>query len=143
MIEVILLALLLVKHFVFDFYWQPQWMLQSKGHLGAWGGIAHSGAHALATMAILLVFNILSMDVLLFPLEAYAFDAQTIAIVALIEFAVHYWTDFFKMNINTKKGWGPTTHNQFWQLTGLDQLIHQLTYVWIVWFIAADRWALQ
>jgi hypothetical protein len=29
-------------------------------------------------------------------------------------------------------GWGPTTHPEFWVLLGLDQLLHQLTYVGMI-----------
>jgi hypothetical protein len=35
------------------------------------------------------------------------------------------------MNLNKKLGWGPTTHEQFWWLLGLDQLLHALTYITI------------
>jgi hypothetical protein len=39
--------------------------------------------------------------------------------------------DWFKMWYNKKKGWGPTTHNEFWVLTGIDQWVHALTYLGI------------
>lgn len=111
-----LLTLLLVKHFIFDFYYQPPYMWQNKGTFGHMGGIVHSGLHAIATFAILLFFT-----------------APVVALAAMVfEFIVHYWTDYAKMNINRIKGWGATTHNEFWQLTGFDQLVHQLTYVVIL-----------
>jgi len=111
-----LLTLLLVKHFVWDFYYQPAYMWQNKGTFGHWGGIAHSGIHAATTLAILLFFTT----------TPYPYT------IALMEFIVHYLTDWAKMNINRVKGWGATTHNEFWQLTGFDQLVHQLTYVAIL-----------
>lgn len=113
-----LIAALLVKHFVWDFFYQPPYMLQNKGTLGHWGGIAHSGVHAITTLVILLFFLPVS-NLIVF-------------IAPLFEFALHYLTDYAKMNINRIKGWGATTHNEFWQLTGLDQLVHQLTYVAII-----------
>lgn len=112
----LLLTALLIKHFIFDFYYQPPFMWQNKGKFGHWGGIAHSGLHALATFLILLFFTIT-------PIALFA---------CLFEFVIHYLTDWCKMNINRIKGWGATTHEQFWQLTGFDQLIHQLTYIVIV-----------
>lgn len=117
-----LLIALQVKHFIFDFFWQPPFMWQNKDKLGHIGGIVHSGVHALSTFAILCFFT--------FPILALA--------IAILEFVVHYFTDWAKMNINRIKGWTATTHNEFWQLTGLDQLFHQLTYVAILAIIAAQ-----
>lgn len=85
------------------------------------GGIAHSGIHALVTFVILCFFAM--------PTLALA--------IAILEFGAHYLTDWAKMNINRAKGWACNTHNEFWQLTGLDQLFHQLTYVAIIAIIAA------
>ena len=112
-----LLTLLLVKHFIWDFYYQPAYMWQNKGIFGHWGGISHSGIHAFTTYIILCFF----VDSTEFAL-----------LLAVGEFVIHYITDYAKMNINRIKGWGATTHDEFWQLTGFDQLVHQLTYVVII-----------
>lgn len=113
---ILLITFLLVKHFIWDFWYQPPYMWQNKGTFGHWGGIVHSGIHAVTTFAILLFFT-----------------AMPIAVMAMIfEFILHYLTDYAKMNINRVKGWGATTHNEFWQLTGFDQLVHQLTYIAIL-----------
>lgn len=120
-----LTAALLIKHFWLDFGYQPPYMWQNKGTFGHWGGIVHSGGHALASWIILAFATPLALSVL--------------AGLALFEFVVHYATDWAKMNINKKMGWTATTHNEFWILTGLDQLVHQLTYVamliaiWRLW----------
>ncbi len=112
----LLITLLLVKHFIWDFWYQPPFMWQNKGTFGHWGGIVHSGIHTVTTFFILLFFT-----------------TTMIAALALVfEFVVHYVTDYAKMNINRVKGWGATTHNEFWQLTGFDQLVHQLTYIVIL-----------
>lgn len=113
-----LLTALIVKHFVFDFFWQPAFMWQNKGKFGHWGGIVHAWLHAFATMLILFAFVGTGS-----PVVVYA---------SLIEFIIHYFTDYFKMNINKHYGWACNTHNEFWQLTGLDQMIHYLTYVLIL-----------
>lgn len=114
---ILLLTLLTIKHFICDFLYQPPYQWQNKGTYGHAGGIIHSGQHALATLAILLLFIPLPFAILL----------------AVAEFIVHYHTDWLKMNINKAKGWGANTHNEFWVLLGADQLIHSLTYVFIVW----------
>ena len=114
----LIMTLLLVKHFVWDFWYQPPFMWQNKGTFGHIGGIVHSGLHAITTLGILWFF--LPPNNLL------------IIVAPLFEFVVHYLTDWAKMNINRVKGWGATTHNEFWQLTGFDQLVHQLTYIAIL-----------
>lgn len=113
-----LLTALIVKHFVFDFFWQPPFMWKNKGKFGHWGGLVHSGVHAVATLAILFAF--------------IGTGEPIVVYIAAIEFIVHYFTDYFKMNINKNYGWACNTHNEFWQLTGLDQMIHYLTYVLIL-----------
>lgn len=116
---IFLLALFLVKHFVFDFWYQPPYMWQNKGTFGHLGGIVHSGLHAVSTLAILVFFVSI-------PLAA---------LLAAMEFVLHYAIDWAKMNINRVKGWTATTHNEFWQLTGFDQLLHQLTYILITFLV--------
>ena len=117
----LLLTLLTLKHFVADFLYQPPYQWQNKGTYGHPGGIIHSGQHAVATLLILLFFVSPFVAVLL----------------AGVEFLVHYHMDWFKMNYNARKGWTATTHNEFWILLGVDQLVHALTYIGIVY--AANR----
>lgn len=112
----LLLTLLLLKHFVCDFLYQPPYMFMNKGTYGHPGGIIHSTFHAVVTLVILLFFT-----------------TPPIALAIMVgEFIIHYHVDWFKMWYNAKKGWGANTHNEFWILLGLDQLIHSLTYVGII-----------
>lgn len=114
---VLLLVALTVKHFVCDFVYQPPYQWQNKGTYGHWGGIVHSGQHVVVTLILLLLFSV----------------SLPIAVgIALIEFLIHYHMDWFKMNYNKSKGWGATTHNQFWVLLGLDQFVHSMTYILIL-----------
>lgn len=113
----LLLTLLTIKHFVFDFLYQPPYQWQNKGTYGHLGGIVHSGQHMIATFFILMFF--------IAPIPAI--------LIAWVEFIIHYHMDWFKMNYNKKKGWTATTHNEFWILLGVDQLVHSLTYVLIVY----------
>lgn len=116
---ILLITLLLVKHFIWDFWYQPPYMWQNKGTFGHPGGIVHSGTHAVTTFLILLFFT----------------STQIAAFAMVFEFIAHYATDWAKMNINKSKGWTATTHNEFWQLTGFDQLAHQLTYIVILMMV--------
>lgn len=119
MTMLLLLTLLTVKHFIFDFLYQPPYMWQNKGTYGHPGGLIHSGWHALSSFVILLAFTTSVMA----------------ALICIVEFFIHYHMDWFKMNLNKKKGWTATTHNEFWILTGFDQLVHSLTYILMVWMI--------
>ena len=112
---ILLLVLLNLKHFLLDFAYQPPYQWHNKGTYGHLGGIVHAGQHSLATLVLLCFFT--------HPVAALW--------LSFVEFFIHYHMDWFKMNYNKKKGWGPTTHNQFWILLGFDQLIHSLTYIGI------------
>jgi hypothetical protein len=114
-----LLVLLSIKHFLADFAYQPPYQWQNKGTWGHLGGIVHSGQHAALTFIILLFF----------------INPAIAAALAICEFIVHYHIDWAKMNINKYFGWGATTHNQFWVLTGFDQLLHTLTYLAIAAYV--------
>ncbi|AXQ69940.1 membrane protein [Caulobacter phage CcrSC] len=125
MAQIVWLAILFqVKHFVFDWAYQPPYMWKNKGTFGHWGGIVHSGIHAIWTALILALFAAITLK---------SDDAvRAIPLIALAEFVAHYLIDWAKMNINRKMGWTATTHHAFWVLTGFDQLLHQLTYVAII-----------
>lgn len=116
-----ILTALFVKHFVADFLYQPKYQWANKGTYGHAGGLVHTGQHVLLTAVILFLFGV---------------ALPAIAVVAIFEALVHYHTDWAKMNINKKYGWGATTHSEFWILTGFDQLVHALTYMAIGFYLA-------
>ncbi len=68
---------------------------------------------------------------------AFGVPLEMSAFIAIAEFGIHYHTDWLKMNINKYFGWGATTHNEFWVLLGVDQLIHSLTYIGMVYVSTA------
>ena len=104
---ILMLALLEVKHYLFDFHWQTPKMLAGKGVLGNRWGVAHSGLHAMSTLVILLAL------------------APSFWWLAFAEFAVHYGVDYMKARYGIKDA----SRTLFWKQLGLDQLAHQLTYV--------------
>ena len=117
----ILFLLFQLKHFVFDWLYQPPWQYKNKGTYGHWGGLAHSLQHAIPTFFILFLFC--------------QTTSKTAFGLACIEFSIHYHMDWFKMNVNRWMGWGPTTSENFWRWTGFDQLIHQLNYLFIIYMV--------
>lgn len=111
-----LMIMLVIKHFVVDFLWQPEYMWRNKGTFGHPGGITHAGLHAVVTLIILNSYGSLAFT------------------LAFAEGMLHYYIDWGKMNISALLKLTPDDP-RFWYWLGLDQLLHYLTYLWIVWYI--------
>jgi hypothetical protein len=109
---VLLLLLLQVKHFLFDFILQTPYQLKNKGTYGHPGGILHSGLHAVGTGVVLLVV---------------ATPPAMLVAIMVGEFLVHYHIDWAKEQITRRSGGAQNAF--FWRMIGLDQFLHQLTYV--------------
>lgn len=112
----ILLIGLQVKHYAADYLLQTRWMIDGKQSLTALGGYAHAAVHAAGT-ALVLGF----LDV----------SASTLFTIVSAEFIAHYALDFAK----SRYGEGYSTREtprRYWAVNGLDQLLHQLTYVAII-----------
>lgn len=109
---------LFTKHFFIDFPLQTPFHYKNKGTYGHPGGIAHAGLHAMGTFVA-------------FALAEISFGM--ILLLSLIDGILHYHIDWGKMNINRIKGWTATTHEEFWWLVGLDQYLHALTYIMLIW----------
>lgn len=106
----------LVKHFVCDYALQPfPWMYRNKGTYGHMGGIVHASIHVAGT----------------FPILLYFIDWKTSLLYALCEGVAHYHVDWAKMNLGAKFKLRPDNSEWFWQLLGLDQLLHYLCY-WVI-----------
>jgi hypothetical protein len=114
----VLLALLFIKHWYIDFVNQTMEEVHGKGIYGNWQGLKHSIKHGIATLGIFWVIT----DSL-----AYA------AIMAVMDFAIHYHVDWAKININKKYNY-TVQDEKFWAWLGADQLAHSLTYLLLVWF---------
>lgn len=110
-----LLIALFTKHFIVDFPLQNKFQYANKGTYGHPGGILHAFLHGISTWMI------------------FAFMTPYAILYGLIDMIVHYHIDWIKMNLNAKLGYGPTTHERFWWLLGLDQYIHSLTYIFLVY----------
>lgn len=120
MAEIILitLALLQVKHWYIDFVNQNNIEVASKGIYGDFHGIMHSLKHGVGTT--LVICTVVGVQYIFFAI-----------ISGLIDFVVHYHVDWTKMNYGNRDISTPA----FWNHLGLDQMAHQLTYLFIVYMM--------
>lgn len=114
--ELLILTLLFTKHFIVDFPLQKPYQYLNKGTYGHPGGMLHAWLHGFGTMIVFAFFLNINIAVML----------------GIVDAVIHYHIDWAKMKLNKKLGWGPTTHEQFWWLLGLDQYLHALTYIGLV-----------
>ncbi len=113
----IVFFILQIKHFLADFVWQTDLMVAEKGIYGAKHGLCHSGLQSLGTfVAFFWIHPLLGI------------------FTALVDFAAHYHIDWAKVNINKKYDYTPKD-KEFWFWLGLDQLVHQITYVFLVGWV--------
>lgn len=116
----IALTLFQLKHLVADFWLQTPWMVDGKCRYAQAGGIAHAAIHIAGTAPILIWLA--------------PFGSTGLAILAA-EFLVHYHIDWMKARHAQRTGLTPE-HRLFWGALGLDQALHQLTYIAILWWLA-------
>ncbi len=113
----LMLCLLLIKHMFADYYLQTPKMLSGRGEYFHLGRAQHAGVHVVGSVVVLLMFGA--------PL-------RFILIIAALEWIIHFNIDFVKARYSDKKRLEPT-QAAFWRAAGLDQLMHNLTYVAMVW----------
>lgn len=112
----LLLILLLTKHFLLDFPFQTPYMLRKSQPTGWFIPLlSHAGAHALATTVLLLLFV----------------PAEFALLIGLAEFTAHYTIDYWKAR-KAKAEFGSA---KFWTYLGLDQLLHNFTYIAIIFLV--------
>lgn len=122
--ELILISLLITKHFVTDFVLQNEYQFKNKGIYGHPGGILHAVITGIGTMIVLGVAVLLSFNI----------PASSFLTAVAVEVIAHYHTDWAKTQI--KQRWALRYDNpHFWNLLGFDQWLHYLVYVWMVWYI--------
>ena len=115
----VLLSLVLfeIKHFLCDFVFQTSNQVRAKGFYGKLGGIKHAGLHAIGSVPALLVLT---------------YSPLAILAVVIVEFVVHYHVDWTKARVDASQGW-TIADQKYWIVFGLDQFIHQMTYVAIIY----------
>lgn len=123
-IFVFCLIALQIKHWLIDFVFQNEAMISSKGTYGSLNSVKHSAQHALGTVLAMAPLSILE--------GLLGYSCLWLWWVAVIDFVVHYHVDYFKV----KYGNCDCRTKAFWNHLGLDQMVHQFTYLAIVaWVI--------
>jgi hypothetical protein len=116
----IVLAVLTTKHLVFDFFLQSLSQIKNKQIYGHPDGLLHAAGHAAGTC---LAFAVITPPV-----------AVGIAIVAA-EFVLHYHIDWLKEKIGHAMKLRQE-QRAYWWMFGIDQWLHQMTYLGIALFLA-------
>lgn len=104
------------KHFLGDFMFQTQAMLEAKHHYGRPLGAAHAAIHGVLSL----------------PVIGGLTGAWGLALgVAVVEALLHYHIDWAKARIEVRLRL-EIMKPGYWFAFGLDQFLHQLTYIAIV-----------
>lgn len=122
-----MLSIFILKHFIVDFLLQTEYQWKNKGTFFHPGGVFHSLLHGLSTTFILF-YGIDYLTDFGKPELIICF------IIGNIDFLIHYMVDWGKININKKFNLIPEK-TMFWVMLGLDQTLHLLTYVFIIFLI--------
>lgn len=109
-----LFTLFILKHFICDFPLQKPYQYLNKGIYGHMGGILHAFIHGIGTWAIQIAYGL--------PWWLPFVDA-----------IVHYHIDWAKMRLNSHWKLKADNSEYFWWLLGIDQMLHYLTYVGIIY----------
>lgn len=116
----ILLLLFQLKHFICDYPLQiSPYQYLNKGTYGHLGGLLHALIHSIGTFVVLVFF--------VAPIGAL--------MLCLLDGITHYHIDWAKVKLTQHYGLTPSTSAMYWLLLGFDQLLHQLTYLGIIWLI--------
>ncbi len=122
-VEVLVLLLLLqAKHMIADFFLQNAYIIQNRRHYGHPGGLLHVAIHLAGSLAVLAIVGTAPL---------------TLAGLLIAEAVIHYHLDWSKDNFVARRGLTPRDA-VYWYATGIDQFLHQLTYLGMAaWWIAA------
>lgn len=114
---ILLLCLIQAKHMFADFFLQTKIMLDGRETYVHLGRFLHAAVHAAgSTLAFLLVGSSLAF----------------IIPVVIVEWIVHFHIDWWKARHTSLQKLTPEDA-AFWRATGVDQAMHQFTYVVMVW----------
>ncbi len=118
-----LLALLAIKHVIADFLLQSRYILENRRIYGHPAGILHVGIHAFC--------SVLAISVLGLP------AISSLAVVLAAEALLHYHIDWTKDRLVARLSLSPNDR-LFWHVMGIDQGLHQLTYVAMAAYLASE-----
>ncbi len=119
-----------LKHLIIDFFLQGQYQYKNKGTYGHFGGILHSALHAIGTFGLLSLVDTI--------------PGIVAVVLSLFEGLVHYHIDYLKVQYTKKCQWSELDaenkclkifSNKYFLAIGVDQFLHQVTYIVIIGFI--------
>lgn len=113
----ILIALLQIKHMFSDYFFQSQRMLAGRSEYMHMGRAQHAGVHAIGSLVVFLIMG-----------TALPF----LIVVLVLEWILHFHIDWAKARYSDTRNLQPT-QAAFWRAAGLDQALHQLTYLAMAW----------
>lgn len=112
---ILILSLLMIKHFYVDFVHQTTEHVINKGTYGHPKGLEHSIWHGALTALIFYIW----------------LEADVALLLGLVDFFLHYHIDYVKMRYGEKD----STKKTYWVQFGFDQLAHNLTYILLILFM--------
>lgn len=112
----ICMFLLITKHLICDFYLQTEEMVKRKGTLFDIIGFSHSAIQGAGTF-ICIIWFVNSFNEAIF--------------LSIVDMILHYIIDFIKMNF----GCPDIRTRKFWNHIGLDQYLHYVTYIGVLYII--------
>lgn len=113
----ILFALFLVKHMFADYFMQTPKMLTGRSQYWHMGRAQHAAIHAVASIIVFVLVGTPTVFIL---------------VICFAEWVVHFHIDWAKAKHSESKCLSPT-EAAFWRAFGVDQTLHCLTYVAMVW----------
>ncbi len=113
----IICVLLQLKHMLGDFFVQTERMLAGRGAYVHLGRMQHAGVHGVLTFLAFLTVGV---------------SFSLALVLGLLDLICHYHVDWLKGAFSDKTDKGPDT-SVFWRAFGVDQLMHQLTYIGLLW----------
>ncbi len=128
----ILLLLFQIKHLVADYYLQFPYMYENKGQPTKWiiPLFDHAAIHALGTSIIIFLYFMYTA----IPTKIGGEFALLITIGAVIfDGTSHFIIDRWKATRKTDP-----TQSKFWQYLGIDQMLHHIIGILIIWFITTQ-----
>lgn len=113
LLVLVLLFLFQIKHMFADYFLQTERMLAGRDQYFHLGRVQHATVHALGSAICFAL-------VLTTPLFILS--------VVVLEAIVHFHIDWGKARYSNAAGYTPSDAG-FWRAAGVDQALHQLTYV--------------
>ena len=117
----LVLVVLTTKHLFFDFFTQSLSQIKNKRIYGHRDGLLHAAGHAAGTCLAFLIIT----------------PSLAVGIGIMVgEFVLHYHIDWLKEEIGHSMKLRQD-QREYWWAFGIDQWLHQMTYIGIAFILAA------